>query len=152
MIGMSREAIKRNAQSDIEYQTRLARAGKDFSTVDIMQSERMLKVAEIEFTPEEREQLKAMALHPNPDWHQAKAIKEKYQISWNELKTLAGTCVESTSEIKRIRNISGLSRQEFAKKYGIPIRTLEKWERSEITPAEYLIEWLELLVKANLCP
>ena len=149
MIGMSREAIKRNAQSDIEYQTRLARAGKDFSAVDIMQSERMLKVAEIEFTPEEREQLKAMALHPNPDWHQAKAIKEKYQISWNELKTLAGTCVESTSEIKRIRNISGLSRQEFAKKYGIPIRTLEKWEREEIKPAEYLISLLDRVVRED---
>lgn len=149
MIGMSREAIKRNAQSNIEYQTRLARAGKDFSTVDIMKSERMLKVAEIEFTPEEREQLKAMALHPNPDWHQAKAIKEKYKISWNELKTLAGTCVESTSEIKRIRNISGLSRQEFAKKYGIPIRTLEKWEREEIKPAEYLISLLDRVVRED---
>ena len=149
MIGMSREAIKRNAQSDIEYQTKLARAGKDFSAVDIMKSERMLKVAEIEFTPEEREQLKAMALHPNPDWHQAKPIKEKYQISWNELKTLAGTCVESNSEIKRIRNISGLSRQEFAKKYGIPIRTLEKWEREEIKPAEYLISMLDRVVRED---
>lgn len=149
MIGMSRKAIKRNAQSDIEYQTRLARAGKDFSAVDIIKSERMLKVAEIEFTPEEREQLKAMALHPNPDWHQAKGIKEKYQISWNELKTLAGTCVESTSEIKRIRNISGLSRQEFAKKYGIPIRTLEKWEREEIKPAEYLISLLDRVVRED---
>lgn len=152
MIGMSREAIKRNAQCNIEYQTRLAREGNDFSVGCILDSERMMKVAEIEFTTEEREQLKAMALHPNPDWHQAKAIKEKYDISWNELKTLAGTCVESTSEIKRIRNISGLSRKDFAEKYHIPIRTLEKWERSEITPAEYLIEWLELLVKANLCP
>ena len=149
MIGMSREAIKRNAQSDIEYQTKLARAGKDFSAVDIMKSERMLKVAEIEFTPEEREQLKAMALHPNPDWHQAKPIKEKYQISWNELKTLAGTCVESNSEIKRIRNISGLSRQEFAKKYGIPIRPLEKWEREEIKPAEYLISMLDRVVRED---
>lgn len=146
---MSREAIKRNAQSDIEYQTRLARAGKDFSAVDIIKSEKMLKVAEIEFSPEEREQLKAMALHPNPDWHQAKEIKEKYQISWNELKTLAGTCVESTSEIKRIRNISGLSRQEFAKKYGIPIRTLEKWEREEIKPAEYLISLLDRVVRED---
>lgn len=149
MIGMSREAIKRNAQGNIEYQTRLARAGKDFSAVDIMQSERMLKVAEIEFTQEEREQLKAMALHPNPDWHQAKAIKEKYQISWNELKTLAGTCVESTSEIKRIRNISGLSRKDFAERYKIPIRTLEKWERHETEPAGYLISLLDRVVKED---
>lgn len=149
MIGMSREAIKRNAKGNIEYQTRLAKAGKDFDAGSIVESKRMLKLAEIEFTPEEREQLKAMALNPNPDWHQAKAIKEKYQISWNELKTLAGTCVESTSEIKRIRNISGLSRQEFAKKYGIPIRTLEKWEREEIKPAEYLISLLDRVVRED---
>ena len=56
------------------------------------------------------------------------------------------------SKIYHIRKSSGLSRNDFAAKYHIPIRTLEKWERSEITPAEYLIEWLELLVKANLCP
>lgn len=56
------------------------------------------------------------------------------------------------SQIYRIRKSSGLTRNAFAEKYHIPIRTLEKWERSEITPAEYLIEWLELLVKANLCP
>lgn len=149
MIGMSREAIKRNAQGNIEYQTRLARAGKDFSAGSIVDSERMLKVAEIEFTPEEREQLKAMALHPNPDWHQAKAIKEKYQISWNELKTMAGTCVESTSEIKRIRNISGLSRKDFAERYKIPIRTLEKWERQESNPAEYVVLLLERAVKED---
>lgn len=150
MIGMSREAIKRNAQGNIEYQTRLARAGKDFSAGSFVDSERMLKVAEIEFTLEEREQLKAMALHPNPDWHQAKAIKEKYQISWNELKTLAGTCVESTSEIKRIRSISGLSRKDFAERYKIPIRTLEKWERQESKPAEYVVLLLERAVKEDL--
>lgn len=56
------------------------------------------------------------------------------------------------SEVYRIRKMSGLSRKDFAAKYHIPIRTLEKWERSEITPAEYLVEWLKLLVKANLCP
>lgn len=56
------------------------------------------------------------------------------------------------NQIYRIRKASGLTRNAFAEKYHIPIRTLEKWERSEITPAEYLIEWLELLVKENLCP
>lgn len=150
MIGMSREAIKRNAQGNIEYQTRLAREGKDFNAGSIVESERMLKVAEIEFTQEEREQLKEMALHPNPDWNQAKAIKEKYEISWNEMKTLAGTCVESNSEIKRIRNISGLSRKDFAERYKIPIRTLEKWERHETEPAGYLISLLDRVVREDL--
>lgn len=53
------------------------------------------------------------------------------------------------SQIYRIRKSSGLTRNEFAAKYHIPIRTLEKWERSEITPADYLIEWLERLVKID---
>jgi putative transcriptional regulator len=53
------------------------------------------------------------------------------------------------SQIYRIRKSSGMTRNDFAAKYHIPIRTLEKWERSEITPAEYLIEWLERLVKID---
>lgn len=53
------------------------------------------------------------------------------------------------SQIYRIRKSSGLTRNAFAEKYHIPIRTLEKWERSEITPADYLIEWLERLVKID---
>lgn len=53
------------------------------------------------------------------------------------------------SRIYRIRKESGLTRNDFAAKYHIPIRTLEKWERSEITPADYLIEWLERLVKID---
>lgn len=53
------------------------------------------------------------------------------------------------SQIYRIRKSSGLTRNDFAAKYHIPIRTLEKWERSEITPADYLIEWLERLVRID---
>lgn len=53
------------------------------------------------------------------------------------------------SQIYRIRKSSGLTRNAFAEKYHIPIRTLEKWERSEITPAEYLIEWLARLVEID---
>ena len=53
------------------------------------------------------------------------------------------------SQIYHIRKSSGLTRNAFAEKYHIPIRTLEKWERSEITPAEYLIEWLARLVKID---
>lgn len=52
-------------------------------------------------------------------------------------------------EVKGIRERSGLSRQEFAKKYGIPIRTLEKWEREEIKPAEYLISLLDRVVRED---
>lgn len=53
------------------------------------------------------------------------------------------------SQIYCIRKLSGLTRNAFAAKYHIPIRTLEKWERSEITPADYLIEWLARLVEID---
>ena len=53
------------------------------------------------------------------------------------------------SKIYHIRKLSGLSRNAFAEKYHIPIRTLEKWERSEITPADYLVEWLERIVRED---
>ena len=53
------------------------------------------------------------------------------------------------SKIYHIRKMSGLSRNAFAEKYHIPIRTLEKWERSEITPADYLTEWLERIVRED---
>lgn len=144
---MTREAIKRNADSDIRYQEELARNGKDFSPVTIMRSERLKEVARIEVTEEQRERLWDLYRLPNPDWMTAKDIKEALGVSWNELKLLASTC--GRKEVKGIRERSGLSRQDFAKKYGIPIRTLEKWERSEITPAEYVVEWLERLVKID---
>lgn len=53
------------------------------------------------------------------------------------------------SDIYRIRKMSGLSRKDFAMKYHIPIRTLEKWEREEVNPAEYLVEWLERIVNED---
>lgn len=53
------------------------------------------------------------------------------------------------SKVYQIRKISGLSRSAFAEKYHIPIRTLEKWERAEITPADYLTEWLERIVRED---
>lgn len=53
------------------------------------------------------------------------------------------------SKIYHIRKSSGLSRNDFAAKYHIPIRTLEKWEREEVKPAEYLVEWLERLVNED---
>lgn len=144
---MNRKAMIENAQSSIRYQEELAKAGKDFSTAEVMQTERMIEVAWIRFERSEREQLKSLAMLPNPDWKTVKGIKEKYSLSWTELKALAMTCTEN--EIKQIREMSGLTRNDFAAKYHIPIRTLEKWERSEITPADYLVEWLERLVRID---
>ena len=51
--------------------------------------------------------------------------------------------------IYNLRKRSGLTRKQFAEKYHIPIRTLEKWERDEVKPAEYLVEWLERIVNED---
>lgn len=53
------------------------------------------------------------------------------------------------SETYRIRKMSGLSRKDFAERYKIPIRTLEKWERQESNPAEYVVLLLERAVKED---
>ena len=44
--------------------------------------------------------------------------------------------------IKEIRDISGLSRADFAAKYGIPVRTLEDWEAERRKCPSYLISLL----------
>lgn len=143
---MNREAIIRNAEGNIKHQEALAKSGKDFSAGEIIKAERLNKLAQqIDFTEEEREMLADLYKWPNADWSKAKDIKEKYGLSWNELKMLAGACT-ALSKIREIRNRSGLSRQEFAKKYSIPIRTLEKWEREETKPAEYIVKLLERVV------
>ena len=48
--------------------------------------------------------------------------------------------------IKEIRNKSGLSRSDFAAKYGIPIRTLEDWEAERRKCPSYLINLLDRAV------
>ncbi len=53
------------------------------------------------------------------------------------------------SEAYRIRKMSGLSRKDFAERYKIPIRTLEKWERREMEPAGYIISLLDRAVRED---
>lgn len=45
--------------------------------------------------------------------------------------------------IETLRKITGLTQKEFANKYEIPIRTLQKWEQHQSFPANYLIKLLE---------
>lgn len=49
--------------------------------------------------------------------------------------------------VKGIRTLTGLSQARFAEKYGIPKRTLEKWEQGETNPPAYLVKLLERAVK-----
>ena len=54
------------------------------------------------------------------------------------------------NRVKEIRSLTGLSQVKFAKRYGIPKRTLESWESGECEYKEYVINWLEALVKNDL--
>ena len=49
--------------------------------------------------------------------------------------------------IKEIRDLLGISRAEFSRRYHIPARTLESWESGERIPPDYVLELLERVVK-----
>ena len=51
--------------------------------------------------------------------------------------------------IKEIREASGLEKNEFSVKYGIPIRTLEDWEAGRRKPQPYVITLLERAVNED---
>lgn len=48
--------------------------------------------------------------------------------------------------VKEIREHSGLSRAEFSRVYGIPVRTLEDWESGKRTSPPYMINLLRTIV------
>lgn len=47
------------------------------------------------------------------------------------------------ASIRELRRQSGLTQKEFAYKYDIPIRTIQKWERNGSTPPRYIEEAIE---------
>lgn len=52
-------------------------------------------------------------------------------------------------KIKELRDILGVSRAEFSRRYQIPIRTLENWEYGTSVPPTYVLELLERAVKQD---
>ena len=52
-------------------------------------------------------------------------------------------------EIKEMRELLGISRAEFSRRYGIPLRTLENWESGMRTPPPYVITLLERIIKED---
>lgn len=42
--------------------------------------------------------------------------------------------------ISTLRKKSNMTQKEFAEKYNIPLRTIQKWERNGSTPPDYVIE------------
>ena len=50
---------------------------------------------------------------------------------------------------EEIRNLSGLSRVAFSKKYDIPLRTLENWDAGVKPPKDYTLNLLERAVRED---
>lgn len=55
--------------------------------------------------------------------------------------------MKKADELKRIRELSGLSQKEFARKYKIPWRTISNWERGVAEPSDYFIMLLGYAVE-----
>lgn len=49
----------------------------------------------------------------------------------------------------QIRDISGLSRAAFARKYNIPVRTLEEWDSERRKAPEWVLDLLERVVQID---
>jgi len=50
---------------------------------------------------------------------------------------------------KEIRDLLGISRAEFSRKYGIPIRTLENWDSGTRKAPEWILVLLERIAKED---
>ena len=50
---------------------------------------------------------------------------------------------------EEIRKILGISRAEFSRRYHIPSRTLEDWDKGISNPPEYVLELLERVVRED---
>jgi len=51
--------------------------------------------------------------------------------------------------VTKIRNLLGISRAEFSRRYEIPIRTLENWEAGVRQAPEWTVKMLERIVKED---
>ena len=49
--------------------------------------------------------------------------------------------------IKNIRKNTNMSQREFAEYFGIPIRTIQKWERNGSVPPEYIPKMIEKILE-----
>lgn len=51
---------------------------------------------------------------------------------------------------KELRELLRVSRSEFARRYGIPLRTVENWEFGVNTPPAYVLALLERVVRQDI--
>jgi DNA-binding transcriptional regulator YiaG len=48
--------------------------------------------------------------------------------------------------VKQLRERTGLSQSKFAHYFNIPVRTIQKWERNEATPSEYIPQMMKRIL------
>lgn len=53
-------------------------------------------------------------------------------------------------EIKKIRELTGLNKTQFAEKYHIPFRSIQNWELGIRECPEYVLELLEFKVRYDI--
>lgn len=46
--------------------------------------------------------------------------------------------MDTAKVIKKLRESTGMSRKDFSKHTGIPVRTIEDWESARRTPPDYI--------------
>lgn len=53
-------------------------------------------------------------------------------------------------DVRAIRGVTGLPREPFAARYGLPVRTLAHWERGERSQAPYITQLLAYAVYSDV--
>lgn len=49
-------------------------------------------------------------------------------------------------KIKELRNLTGMSQNEFASYFGISVRNIQEWEQERKNPPSYLVGLLERIL------
>lgn len=50
---------------------------------------------------------------------------------------------------REIRALLGVSRAEFSRRYGIPVRTIEDWDAEKSNPPDWVLKLLERVVRED---
>lgn len=77
--------------------------------------------------------------------HSLKDIKKRAELTARRAES-----EDAMTYTELMRKDSGLNRTQFGKKYNIPLRTLENWEKEVTDAPEYVIDLLGRVVYADL--
>ena len=151
---MNIRGLKRNAEEAIRQQTKLASAGKDFSTSVLVEARRMIWLTDAivpMITPEEWQRIRAGVPGIDRDMRDCKDIKEKFGLSWNELKLLKDLQMDEPKKIRYRIDIvkalidSGYVLQDLRRQHKISESTLQKLRNGELITLKSLEVICELL-------